>query len=209
MMTTVYAKRVYKLLSLGLAFAVMCNLSACQNAAPLRLYDMQLAPQAAPVKSLGFQLQLADIQVAEPFETQQMWYRLHYQHAQELRAYAENRWSMPPAQLLAQRLKNRWLQAGIQVAGMQHGVAGLPKLKLELDDFSQQFQSPQQSEVHISVRASLIHQHQLLAQQAFSLRQPSQQTDAAGGAQAMALALDQLLDQLQVWTQQHYPQAAH
>lgn len=192
---------------LALTLAGTLSLSACQSTAPQRQFDMQVASHPAPAPANGFKIQLADIQVAEQFETQHMWYRLGYQQAQELRPYAESRWSMPPAQLLAQGLKKRWLQAGIQVAGMQHGVAGLPRLKLEVDDFSQHFSSAQQSQARISLRASLIYQHQLLNQKAFLAEVPSHGADAAAGARAMSLALDQLLDQLQQWTQENYPKA--
>lgn len=202
-------RSVWRSSQLVLAGISLLSLNACQTATPLRQYDMQISSGVAPVKSTGFKIQLADIQVAEQFDSQQMWYRLTYQQAQESRPYAESRWSMPPAQLLAQRLKSRWLQAEIQVAGMQHGVAGLPRLKLELDDFSQHFSSAQQSQARISLRASLIHQHQLLAQKAFSADVPASNADASGGAKAMSLALDQVLDQLQHWTQLNYPKSAN
>ncbi len=203
------SSRSLRLSWLVLACISCLSLTACQSASPVRHYDMQQNAAIAPVKSSGFKIQLADIQVAEPFEGQQIWYRLLYQETAELRPYAESRWSMPPAQLLAQRLKNRWLQAEIQVAGMQHGVAGLPRLKLELDDFSQHFSSSQHSVARLSLRASLIHQHQLLAQKAFYVQQASRSADAVGGVKAMTEAVDQMLDQLQVWTQQQYPKSTH
>jgi cholesterol transport system auxiliary component len=90
-------------------------------------------------------------------------YRLAYQDAQELRPYALARWSMPPAQLVRQRLKDSLSQrrsifnAGDSAALNRNQNAALPRLlRLELEEFSQVFSSANASTGVIRLRVTLL-----------------------------------------------------
>ena len=130
-----------------------------------------------------------------------MLYRLRYDNAQLLRPYAQHHWSMPPAQLFAQRVKSRIAAAGGTVLGLADGVADLPILKIELDEFSQVFTSTTQSEAQITLRVSLIKKNKLIAQQYFAFGTPSASADASGGAKAMQVTADRSISAILSWLQ--------
>ena len=48
---------------------------------------------------------LTDVETTPALDTTAVLFRLNYADAQQLRPYAQARWSMPPAQLLRQRLR--------------------------------------------------------------------------------------------------------
>ena len=54
---------------------------------------------------------LAEIESSPALNSSGVLYRLMYFNSQELRPYAQARWSMPPAQLLRQRLRSVRLQS--------------------------------------------------------------------------------------------------
>ena len=130
-----------------------------------------------------------------------MLYRLQYENAQELRPYAQSRWSMPPAQLLKQRIKTHINQRGGAVLTAGDGVRNLPLLRLELEEFSQNFSSSTQSQVQLRWRASLINNNQLIAQKVFQAQAQCDSADAKGGAKAMPQASDIAIAELIVWLQ--------
>jgi cholesterol transport system auxiliary component len=144
---------------------------------------------------------LAEIQVPSSLEGTSMLYRLQYDNRQELRPYAQSRWSMPPAQLLKQRIKTQINQQGGAVLATGDGVKNLPLLRIELEEFAQHFSSPSQSQVQLRWRASLIHQNQLIAQKIFQAQTQCDSADAIGGARAMQQATDIAITELIAWLQ--------
>jgi len=136
-------------------------------------------------------------------------YRLVYADAQQLRPYAQARWSMPPAQLLRQRVREQ-LGARRQVLAPAELAAGSGLtfvLRLELEEFSQLFDTPASSRGLVRVRATLgqtgaAGNLRTLAQQSFVVVHPAPSLDAAGGTKALSLASDTLITQLSTWLQQ-------
>ncbi|MES2106856.1 MAG: ABC-type transport auxiliary lipoprotein family protein [Pseudomonadota bacterium] len=192
-------------LKLAFISCLGAGLLACSTTAapPVQLFDMGQAPtiqtpQAANGKIPA--ISLADVSASPALDSNYMLYRLQYENGQQLRSYAQNRWSMTPAQLLAQRLKLRFAGAGGVIVSATDGAANLPVLKLDLDDFSQLFASASSSVAHVSVRASVFKGRNLVAQQSFS-QQADAAADAPGGARAMAAASDALIDNIMLWLQ--------
>ncbi|MEO8408568.1 MAG: ABC-type transport auxiliary lipoprotein family protein, partial [Oxalobacteraceae bacterium] len=128
-----------------------------------------------------------------------MLYRLAYVNDLQARSYAGSRWSMPPAQLLEQRLKARLAQAGTVVLSGREGANTLPVLRIDVDELMQNFSSPQQSQAQLALRATLFNGRTLLASKSFRQLAPAASADAAGGARAMADASDALIDELIAW----------
>ena len=160
-----------------------------------------LTPIASNNKQL--QIKLADIRVPNSLDGDAMLYRLLYSHAQELLPFSQSRWTMPPAQLLTQRLKSNFNQLGIMVINANDGINHIPVLRIELEEFSQHFSSANQSLAVIQFRASLISESTLLAQRSFQASANCATPDAQGGAQAMPLASDIVLTQLSNWLTEH------
>lgn len=142
---------------------------------------------------------VADIQASAWLESPRMIYRLGYADGRQVHAYANSRWTMRPAQLLGQRLKSRMAQAGSVVLSSGAGAAGLPLLKIELEDFTQTFESTSQSHAQLTARVTLLKENRLVAQKTFTQREPAATPDAPGGVAAMALAADGLIDDIARW----------
>jgi len=162
-------------------------------------------------------------------------YRLGYADAQALQPYTLARWSMPPAQLIDQRLRSHSslrrpvtvtgeiLQAKPPQRSASWPMAGaLPppppvkpmlNLRLTLEEFSQLFASPSQSSGLLRLRATLTLRHAshdtLLAQRSFIVQQPAPSADASGGVRALAAATDQAISEIEQWLAQAEPAATN
>ena len=180
-------------------------LGGCASRGPLPTY-YDFGPPASPVAvatpaaapALPV-LVVADANGPSWLDNQRMYYRLLYADAQQSRPYAYNRWNTPPLQLLSQRLKSRIAQGGVKVLATTDAAAGIPLLRIDVDDFSQNFDTEKQSSGQVTLRASLFRGHQLVDQKTFSRNSPAGSADAQGGAQALAAASDAIAADLLAW----------
>ena len=140
-------------------------------------------------------------------------YRLGYADAQQLRPYAQARWSMPPAHLVRQRLLSRLgqrravLNAGSSVALNRAQGSAVPlRLRIELEEFSQLFSAPDASAGLIRLRATLVDVtpagEKLLGQRSVVVQSPASSADAPGGVRALTAATDAAIEELDQWLQQ-------
>ena len=134
--------------------------------------------------------------------------RLAYTDARQLRPYAQARWTMPPAQLLRQQLRAA-LAERRAVINANEGVqapAGALILRLELEEFSQLFDTPQSSTGLLRLRATLSQPapggEALVAQRQVLVQSPAASADAAGGVRALSAAAASAVGQLEQWVQQ-------
>lgn len=177
-------------------------LGGCASRGPVpTFYDfgpagIATAQQAAPPLPV---LVIADANGPSWLDSQRMYYRLLYADAQQSRPYAYNRWNTPPLQLLSQRLKTRIAQGGVKVLSTTDAASGIPLLRIDVDDFSQNFDTQTQSSGHVSLRASLFRGHRLIDQKTFSRSSDARSADAQGGAQALASASDAIATDLLTW----------
>ena len=198
---------VHPFLKRSCAIAIAAVLSACAGPGPVSTeYDFGPLPQAATAPagaaapaSVPPAIVIADISGPAMLDTQRMYYRLLYADAQQPRPYAYNSWSGTPLQLLTQRLKARVAQAGVKVLSPTDAGAGIPVLRIEVDDFAQHFDSASRSSGHISLRASVFRGHHLVDQRSFTRSSPANSADAGGGARALADASDALAGDLLAW----------
>lgn len=147
----------------------------------VRQAPLRLAPTTAPAA-------LANTDIG---------YRLLYAQPQQPRSYTLARWSMPPAQLVHQRLQTALVAAGWPLS--THAGPGTPELQVELDSFEQVFQAPERSQALVQWRASLRLGHTTLAQRTITTSAPAPTPDAAGGTHALADATQQATTQLLQW----------
>lgn len=197
------ARAVFFALSAVAALALAgCALPLPDKPPRTEPYDLGPPPAAGAAATPGAPLALAPIEASPALDSQAMVYRLLYAGAgQQPRPYAQARWSMPPPQLLALRLRQR-LAATRPVLDAGSALAAL-QLRVELDDFAHEFSSPQSSEGVVRLRVTAIaagaRAQPLLGQRSFSVRRPAPTPDAAGGAQALRDATDEALRQLIDW----------
>lgn len=216
------ARRPWAVGRFGLMLTFFLLLGACSALPdkPIRaaLYDFgpgALAPVPATRLAPLAPIALADISTpGGVLDNQAVLYRLAYDDAQQLRPYSQARWSMPPAQLIRQRLRDTLgrtravLNAGEGPAlnrGANQGV--LPRvLQLELDEFSHFFESPASSVGLIRLRATLVETtpsgEKLLAQRSVTVQRPAPSADAAGGVRALTAATDAAIEEIATWLQQ-------
>ena len=200
---------------------------------------IQGALRMAPLPAVA----LEDVQSSAALDSTAVLYRLAYADIQALRPYAQARWSMTPAQLLRQRLREHLglrravLNPGdgnapggpvATVASVATGAtspnsttspvitpattpattsASLPVLlRVELEEFSQLFESPSASTGLLRLRATAMQAspqgEKLLGQRSFIAQRPAPSADAAGGVRALTAAADAVVDEVDQWLQQ-------
>ncbi len=164
-------------------------------------YDFGLArsDQAARPR-LQQDLIVADVSAPAWMDNSGIYYRLAYQDPARPQAYALSRWVMSPAALLGQRLRSsiaRASKAGVFTPA--DGVHAPYTLRLELQEFSQVFDAADRSRAVLRLRASLVRQHEVVAQQGFELDRAAATANAAGGVRALVAAGDAAGEKLVDW----------
>jgi cholesterol transport system auxiliary component len=130
-------------------------------------------------------------------------YRLLYvRDGLQPRPYAHARWTQAPAQLLDQRLRAA-LAVTRPVVDTDAGLTA-PELRIELDDFSQVFETPDQSFGVVQLRATRLAPGaaggtRQVKQRSFAARVPAPSNNAAGGVQALKVATDQVVGAVVAW----------
>ncbi|WP_395027983.1 ABC-type transport auxiliary lipoprotein family protein [Comamonas odontotermitis] len=205
-----------------MAVSVLALLAGCsalpQKPAPVARYDFGLqAPQtagaAAPKTSAQAPLVLAKVRASGmPEASASILYRLAYANDRELRPYTQARWTAPAEQLIQQRVRDTLAQQRAVLldddgATQALQLPALPAmLRLEVEEFSQVFDSSTSSRGVLRMRATLTEVtprgEKWLGQQVFSLSQPAASADAAGGTAALATAVTEAARQLDAWLRQ-------
>ena len=184
-------------LAVALAFSVLAGCAGNQAAFANVRYDLGPAPQQVATSGPMPVVKVLDVTAPATLTSDKLIYRLSYADAQQTASYANSRWTMTPSELLTQRLRDALSQRGTVLTGSD-GVSA-PVLKVDLNEFEQVFDSQTQSHGEVTARATLIHRGKVLAQRTFVASAPASSADAAGGAQALAAASDDLVAQITTW----------
>lgn len=183
---------------LSIAALAGCATDKPQNAALFDLGPLPAVQQSASPSTLPA-VSVAEVAAPVWLDTQLMYYRLSYANDQQPRPYADSRWSMPPAQLFGQRLKARIAQSGGIALSASDGASNIPLLRIEADEFTQNFDSATQSKARIAMRASVFNGRALIAQKTFIQQVAAPSPDATGGARGLALASDAAINDMLAW----------
>jgi len=200
-----------------LVLALVLALAGCgvlpDKPARTTLYDfgpgaLSVAAVAAPGAPRRPALALPDIDANARIDGTQLLYRLGYADANELRPYRQSRWSLAPAQLLRQRLRDALAQRRTVLdpqdsATIAHSETRPQTLRVSLEEFSQYFESPASSVGLVRLRATLTQGtpggDRVLGQRTFTVRLPAPSADAPGGVNALSAASDAIVEQLVAW----------
>jgi len=152
---------------------------------------------------------LADIDAAGALDGTAVLYRLAYADANQLRPYAQARWSASPPQLVRQRLRELLgrerpvLDLDESAALAREGGVQPRVLRLELEEFSQVFESTTQSVGLLRLRATLMQNtpagEKLVGQRTITMRAPAATADAPGGVRALGEATNAAAADLGRW----------
>lgn len=166
------------------------------------------APAAATLPTLA----LAEFDSNSRLDGTQILYRLGYADANELRPYGQSRWSLPPAQLLRQRLRDtlserRTVLGPEESATISRSRGETPDtLRISLDEFSHYFDSASASVGLVRLRATLVRSapagDRVLGQRTFTVRRPASSADAPGGVKALISASDAAMAEVVQWVDQ-------
>lgn len=184
-------------LAMLLAFGVLAAGCAGNPAAISDIrYDLGPPNPAASAGTLPA-VKVLDVTAPDNLESDKLIYRLSYADAQQTASYANSHWTMAPSQLLTQRLRGALSSRGTVLTGADGVHAAV--LKVDLSEFEQVFDSRSESHAAVTARATLTQGGKVIGQRTFIARAPSSSADAAGGAQALAAASDDLVAQIGAW----------
>jgi cholesterol transport system auxiliary component len=185
------------------------------------VYDFgpgQLSSPAAHEASPLAPLVVGEIESNPALDSTAVLYRLAYTDAQQLRPYAQVRWSMTPAQLMRQRLREHLGQrhallnpgdGGAQDASNPAKLPSALTLRVELEEFSQLFETPDKSVGLLRLRATLVQAstggEKLLAQHSFVVQRPAPSANAPGGVRALTAATDAAVQEIAQWLETVLP----
>ena len=208
-----YVTRTRSLFVASVAVLTLMLTACALPSAPPRatVYDFgpgalitQPTSRMAPLPPLA----LAEVEANAALDSTAVLYRLAYTDALVLRPYAQARWSMAPAQLVRQRVREHLsLRRAVLNPGESASAATTPAtLRLELEEFSQLFESTTASTGLIRLRATVLQAggtgEKLIGQKTFIVQSPAPSADAAGGARALTAATDAAVLELDQWLQQ-------
>lgn len=185
-----------------LAFLAGCGGIVPRPKAPDTAFDMGLAPPAATPARIHQSLLVPDVDAPSWLETPGIFYRLSFENEARPRAYTQSRWVAPPPALFSERLRARL--AGASDAGViSSGEGGRADylLRVEMEEFSQVFDSLESSRGIVRLRATLVREprRQLVAQKGFAVSRPASSANAEGAAKALTEASDAVIGEIVDW----------
>jgi cholesterol transport system auxiliary component len=184
------------------ALALILSGCASQKGQPTTQFDFgPAAPAQAQASAQGTlgPVVVTDVTGSSALDNERMFYRLTYADPLQARTYANSRWTANPLQLLTQRFKTRLAQAGARVLSETDASIGIPLLRIDVDEFVQDFGGVSQSTGIVAVRASVFQGHTLVDQRSFRQTVPTTSADAAGGARALAASTDAIAADIVTW----------
>jgi cholesterol transport system auxiliary component len=188
------------LLFLLVIFISSCALGPDKKDAPAT-YDLG-APQplASVLHRANVTLTVAPVAATPWLDTPNIYYRLAHQETTRPDAYAHHRWTQSPAILLTEHVRARLAAVTRGVATPLDGAKTDYVLRLELEDFSQEFAGEQASRAHARLRATLIdaNTRALRAQKTFATERIAA-PNAPGAARALSQTAQSLIDELAAW----------
>jgi cholesterol transport system auxiliary component len=179
-----------------LALGVLAGCASTPSAISDIRYDLGPAPLPSSVGTMPA-IKVLDVIAPATLDSDKVIYRLSYSDSQQTASYANSHWTMPPSQLLTQRLRNALSSQGTVLTGAD-GVHA-PVLKVDLDEFEQDFDGQSESHGAVTARTTLFFNGKVVGQRTFLSRAPASSPDAAGGARALAAASDDLVAQISAW----------
>ena len=185
---------------LAAALALILSGCASQKGQPTTQFDFgPAAPAQARAQGSFGSVVVTDVTGSSALDNERMFYRLTYADPLQARTYANSRWTANPLQLLTQRFKTRLAQSGARVLSETDASIGIPLLRIDVDEFVQDFGGVSQSTGIVAVRASVFQGHTLVDQRSFRQAVPATSADAAGGARALAASTDAIAADIVTW----------
>ena len=185
-----------------------------KSQSPVSIYDfgMQQTQTTKLISQQALQhrksLLIADATAPSWLDNNAIHYRLLYQNPTQSYTYASSRWIAAPAALLTQQIRNHIVASTSEQVIKDNSTAKADyALHIELEEFTQLFDTMDASHIVIGLRASLVERNtrKLLAQKDLSLAEKTPTADAAGAVSALSSASNQLINELVDWLTAELP----
>jgi cholesterol transport system auxiliary component len=175
-----------------------CLLAACVGSSGNRpqptSYDFGLPVERVTEEGRWSKVAV-EVKAPQWVDARDIGYRLLYENPLSLRSYAASHWAGAPGPLLSQRLRQQ-----LGMAGGSGSTAAACLLRLELQEFSQVFDTPLRSRGLLQGRASMLdRRRQIIAEREFVSAQAAPTADARGGVMALVATSEDLGRQLAAW----------
>jgi len=162
-------------------------LAACGTTPPAgSRYDFGPVPAAAAAPAQAAEMPPGVVVVAPVWlDSPSVLYRLAYDDETQLHAYAQTQWVAAPSRLLEQALASASAASAPRSCG--DASATPARIEVNLEEFSQDFDSPRESHVVLRARVRVLaaRTHALLAQRQFDLRAPASSPDGPGAVHGL------------------------
>ena len=186
--------------SLGISIVATClfALVACGSvpkAAPgYAVHDFGSLDEA-PARGPVLPIRHAEVVPAPWLASTAMQYRLAYSQPTRRQSFLENRWAAQPAQLVELAVKR-----SLRSNESSPAASGC-RLRIDLDEFAQVFESESVSRGVLEARAALLapRSDQLVATRSFSVSRPAPSANAVGGVVALREGVAELNHALVGW----------
>jgi cholesterol transport system auxiliary component len=194
------------------AIMMLAGCAVPRAQAPAAIYDFGLQPTSSTTDSSPQPLSASLLVTAASsawLDSPAIQYRLAYHDPARSYSYANSRWAAAPATLLNQRIKSRIAAASSDgVVSANDGVRANYALRLELEEFTQVFDTADRSHAVVRLRASVIQRSTrlLLAQHSFSVERAAPTANAAGAVRALTEASDKMIEDLIDWLAKKLPE---
>lgn len=180
-----------------------CSFGPTQKDPPAT-YDLGVvpAPAAAGAPRIRASLMVHGIAAPSWLDSPAIVYRLNYQDTARQQVYAHSRWAAPAAALLTQRLRSQLAAASDGgIIGLADSARADYALRVELEEFTQVFDTVDSSRAVIVARATVVNvsRRVLHAQKTFSIEKPAASPNAEGGVRALSEASNELVESVVAW----------
>jgi cholesterol transport system auxiliary component len=175
---------------------LLALVSACSGlpkpSAQAALYDFGMIANTTTNNPDTIPVKLGHVEASPGLDGHEMRYRLAYQDPARVYAYNESRWVILPADLIAQRVQNRWVPSSDARCS----------LNITLNIFDQVFDSPGSSRGVVQLRAEIVNgngHNSPRESTVITVENPSTSADAKGGVTALMTATDEAITKLATW----------
>ena len=185
--------KAYAALVVGLGLFLSACVGGLRQATPVTVYDFGLASGQSMTEGIAG----VALEVRSPpwFDSLGVDYRLAYDDQLRPREYANARWAANPGVLLARRLVQQF-----GASGVVGDVAAACLLRIDLQEFSQVFDSPTASRGVIQARLALVDgKRRTLVERPVTVAVVAKTPDARGGVGALVLAVHDFQQVVGAW----------